>query len=97
VLLNAASGNTFEAQSVENWLVKAAHLGHFRVNVKRIAIVGKAVNESLVGSSDLFLLHIGSTFRRLREILFDGSFVSKSTEAAHEQTRPHNALDFFGF
>jgi hypothetical protein len=83
-LLDDSCTEAVGAQTVENGCLKTAHLRHLWVNVERVPIVAKAVEESLILLSRLFLHKVWVTLRHLRETLSNLAFVSKAANSAHK-------------
>ena len=70
---------------MKDWHLKATHLRHLGVDVKRVQITVQSVEESLVWGSLLNSREVRASLWCCWVNLLDGSLVAKSTDASDEK------------
>ena len=89
LFLNCASAEAVRAETMEDGSLEAAHGRHLWVNMERVPIVAKSVEEGLVLLGDLLADEIWGTLRDLGNARLDGSLISESTETADKERSSH--------
>ena len=92
VLLDRSGCDAHKAETMKDWSLKSSHSCHFRVNMQRIHIVAKSVENGLIRGGLLLTRHVSCSLRHLRERILHCALVSEAADTSDEEGGAHRAL-----